>query len=429
MTIQDKTASGYAARAAAASLISGVLVDHRMLIDQAADPDGPLARLAPPDRARAQSITTGVLRNLGPLDTVLDPHLDHAPPLRARNALRIAAWEMLCDGVPAHAAVDMAVALARAGRKTSNLAGMVNAVGRKIAGAGDHVATAPVQPLPKALRTPLIKAYGATRTTAIEAAHRPTPPVDLTLKSPADGDEWAASLGARRLPTGSLRLDRPGQISALPGFEAGAWWVQDAAAAVPARLLDGLAGASVLDLCAAPGGKTLQLAAAGAMVTALDASARRLVRLRENLARTGLAADLVTADATRWVPDRKFDAILLDAPCSATGTIRRHPDLPHLRDNADLRPLFALQETLLSRALDWLRPGGRLVYCTCSLFPREGEMQIAKLADRADIIAIDPAAQQIPESWISPEGFFRTTPEFWGDIGGVDGFFAAVLTR
>lgn len=423
------TPLGYAARRAALTLLSGVLVDHRMLSDQLVDDAPVLQNLSGPERARAQTIVNGVLRNLEPLDAVIDTYLDRSPPLRARNALRIAGWEILVDGVSAHAAVDMAVSLVRSGQKTERFSGLTNAVARKLAGSQDIFAATPTQKLPKALRTPLVKAYGKARAQAIEVAHTQEPPLDITLRDGAKADEWAATLGAKILPTGSLRLSRAGQVTTLPGYDEGAWWVQDAAAAIPARLLGNVAGKTALDLCAAPGGKTMQLAAGGAQVTAVDSSAQRLERLRENLTRTRLSAEIIRADLLKWEPDAAVDVIVLDAPCSATGTIRRHPDLPHLREHSDLRPIFSVQERLLSRALSWLKPGGRLVYCTCSLFPNEGEAQIAKIGESASVVPVSATEHGVPPEFVTSDGFFRTTPEFWPDDGGIDGFFAAILRK
>ena len=233
------------------------------------------------------------------------------------------------------------------------------------------------------------------------------------------------------LPTGSLRLPGRAQVSALPGYAEGAWWVQDAAAAVPVRLFGDLAGRTALDLCAAPGGKTLQLAAAGAAVTALDASEARLRRLRENLGRTGLAAEVVAADALAWEPGRRFDAVLVDAPCSATGTIRRHPDLPYLRTGRELGPLVALQAALLRRAWDWVAPGGRLVYCVCSLLPAEGEEQVARFLAAMPDARVGGAgrgrARAWSPGWIDAAGGLRLRPDFWPERGGMDGFYAVCL--
>jgi 16S rRNA (cytosine967-C5)-methyltransferase len=422
-------APGLAARRVAADLVEGVLGDGRTLAELTAR-EGPLMRLAPVDRARARSLADAVLRHLPRIDAVLAPHLRQPPPGRARTALRLAAAEMLAEGVPAHAAVDAAVNLARGHPKTRHLAGLVNAVARKLAADGPRLwAEAPPDRLPDWLERSVTAAWGAEAAAAIAAAHAERPPLDLTLRDPATAPALAARLGAELLPTGSLRLSGRPQVSALPGFAEGAWWVQDAAAALPARMLGAVAGLGVLDLCAAPGGKTLQLAAAGADVTALDVSETRLGRLRENLARTGLAAEIVTADALAWAPAALFDAILLDAPCSATGTLRRHPDLPYLPGRDDVAPLLALQAALLDRAWRWLAPAGRLVYATCSLLPDEGEAQVAAfLARTPDARQVRPALD-VPEGWLDARDALRTRPDFWPERGGIDGFHAALLVK
>lgn len=411
------------------------MLGRRLRLDeQTADPAGPMAGLAPPERARAQSLAASTLRHLGRIDAVLAGLVARPPALPARNLLRLMVTELMLAGAPAHAAVDSAVRLAREGAKTRHLAGLVNAVGRRVAEGGSALwAAAPEAGLPDWIGAPVREAWGAAAAEAIEVAHRREPvPVDLTLKPGEDAAAWAARLGAEVLPSGSLRLARPGQVSALPGFGAGDWWVQDAAAALPARMLGPVAGRAVLDVCAAPGGKTLQLAAAGAQVTALDVSAPRLRRLEENLARTGLAAEVVVADALAWEPARRYDAILVDAPCSATGTLRRHPDLPFVRGPQDLPALLALQAGLLARAWDWLEPGGRLVFCTCSLLPAEGEAQVARFrAARPEATAVppDPAALGIEPGWIDAAGGLRLRPDYWADRGGMDGFHATALTK
>ena len=258
----------------------------------------------------------------------------------------------------------------------------------------------------------------------MEEVQSRTPVVDLTLRRGTAADGLS---GGEMLPTGSLRMAAGGQISALPGFAEGAFWVQDAAAALAVRMLGDVTGLSVLDLCAAPGGKTLQLADGGAEVTALDISGPRLVRVQENLARTGLRAKIVTADALQWAPPAPYDAILLDAPCSATGTIRRHPDLPFLRQPSDIAGLVELQARLLDRALGWLKPGGRLVYCTCSLLQDEGEGQIAAaLLRHPNLVMLRPEIAGIDPAWMGARGL-RLRPDYWAEAGGMDGFFMACL--
>lgn len=412
--------AGQTARGGAVALLNAILGEGRLLSQLLTD-DGPLAGLSGPERARAQRLTLAVLRAVEPVDRLLSPLLRRVPPLMAMNVLRLAVVE-LAGGAAPHGVVNEAVSLMRAGRKTTHQAGLVNAVLRQLP--PDLKLPGPAQRLPRWLRQPLVHAWGREAVTAMEAVFAVSPPLDLTLRAGAEVP--AGTL----LPTGSLRLEEPGQVSALPGYAAGGWWVQDAAAALAAPLLGSVAGQRVLDLCAAPGGKTLQLAAAGAEVTALDISEPRLARLRENLARTGLTAQVVAVDALVWQPEAPFNAILLDAPCSASGTLRRHPDLPFVKDGSELPGLIALQAQLLDRALGWLRPGGRLVYCTCSLLPEEGEAQLnAALARHPGLRVVAPALPGIEPGWITPEGALRLRPDHWADLGGMDGFFMVCLTR
>lgn len=426
--------AGAAARQAAAALVNGVLEAGQSLGDQLAAPQGPVARLAPAERARAQALAVSVLRHLGRIDAVIAGFVARMPPKHARTALRLAVAELNLDGIPAHAAVDGAVTLVRAHPKGRHVAGLVNAVARRIAAAGPALWEAtPEAGLPGWIAGPVAEAWGAEALAGIAAAQaQGRVPLDLTPRDPREAAALAETLGAEVLPTGSLRLEAPGQVSALPGYAEGAWWVQDAAAAVPVRMAGDVAGLRALDLCAAPGGKTLQLAAGGAEVTALDLSRPRLRRLEENLARTGLKAAIVAADALVWEPEAGFDLVVVDAPCSATGTIRRHPDLPHLRRAEDLPGLVALQAALLDRAWGWVRPGGRLIYGTCSLLPAEGEAQVAAfLARRADAAAVacDPAALGLPPEAAAAGGALRMRPDFWPERGGMDGFYAALLRR
>ena len=419
-------ADGLAARGAAVALLDAVLGERRMLPDVLADPAGPLAGLAPADRGRAHRLALTVLRHLEQADRVLAPHVRRAPPRRVQNVLRLAVVELAVEGAAAHGVVNAAVDLVRHGRRTGYSAGLVNAVLRKLAEVPDPFAGLPPQKMPRWLRQPLVHAWGREAVTAMEAVQALSTPLDITLRDGADAPE-----GAVLLPTGSLRLWDAGQVSALRGYAAGGWWVQDAAAALPVRVLDPQPGERIVDLCAAPGGKTLQLAAAGAEVTALDLSGPRLARLRENLARTGLRAEVVQGDATRWRGPAPFDAVLLDAPCSATGTIRRHPDLPFVRDGADISGLIAVQAEMIDAALRLLRPGGRLVFCTCSLLPDEGEMQLDAALARHPGLTVEPP-QGVPglePGWLTPAGTLRLRPDFWAGRGGIDGFFIARLRK
>ncbi|TGD67454.1 methyltransferase domain-containing protein [Tabrizicola sp. WMC-M-20] len=401
------------ARSAAVGVLNAVLGDGQML-SQVILPDG----LSGPDRARAERLAVQVLRQLDRIDRVLRPLLRKAPPLAVLNILRLAVWER-ADRAAAHGVVNEAVALARRGKRTTHLSGLVNAVLRALPEPVD-LAALPAPQMPRWIRQPLVHAYGRDAVVAIEAVQAQVPPVDVTPKAGA-----VALPEGEVLPSGSIRLASPGQITQLPGYDSGDWWVQDAAAAMAVRLMGVQKGEAVLDVCAAPGGKTLQLADAGARVTALDISAPRMARVAENLSRTGLTADLVVADALHWEPEAQFDAILLDAPCSATGTLRRHPDLPFIKDGSEVAGLVALQAALLDRALGWLKPGGRLVYCTCSLLAAEGEDQLAAaLLRHPGLAVVPPALPWLPPEWVTAQGGVRLRPDYWG---GMDGFFIATL--
>jgi 16S rRNA (cytosine967-C5)-methyltransferase len=345
-----------------------------------------------------------------------------APPDAVRAILRLGAAQLLLLNTPPHAAVGTSVALARS-QKLAPFAGLVNAVLRRVAEAGRARLSELDSPR---LDTPAwLWASWGSDARAIATAHQQEAPLDLTLRPGA-----AAPEGGLALPTGSMRFAAGTRLAELPGFSDGDFWVQDAAAALPARLLAARPGENVADLCAAPGGKTAQLAAAGARVIAIEASERRLPRLRDNLARLRLQAELVQADAAIWRPAELLDAVLLDAPCSATGTIRRHPDLPHLKRPQDIPALTAGQDRLIEAASAMLRPGGRLIYAVCSLQAEEGERHLARAAAWGLVPApfTPDELAGIPEA-LTQSGAMRTTPAMWSSRGGIDGFFCARLVK
>ena len=422
------TDTGVQARRGAVQLLDGVLHEEQPRLLSELLGAGTLDRLSGEDRARAQRLATETLRGLERADRLLQKHLKKYPPLHVRNALRLGTME-LCHGGAAHGVVNAIVTLVSRHPRFGKMKGLVNAVLRKIAAEGPEAwDTLRAPRLPKWLRGPLAEAWGAEAMAAMERAHLAGAPLDLTARS--DAAAVAAATGGTLLPTGSIRLTAPGQISAMPGYAEGDWWVQDAAAALPVRLLAPQPGEEVLDLCAAPGGKTMQLAAAGAKVTAVDDSAQRMARVTENLVRTGLTATLLNLDA-RTVQGQ-FDAILLDAPCSATGTIRRHPDLPYAKDGSDFGALIALQTEMIDHAWSLLKPGGRMVFCTCSLLPDEGEVQLEEALTRHSDMTADRAALDLPgieAGWITDAGGLRLRPDYWPEIGGMDGFFMVCLRK
>lgn len=426
-----REAPGLPARRAAAQAVEFVL-SRRGRLEDGLDQARGFTAMAPRDRAFARLLAASVIRRLNEIDALLDQFLERKPPPAAMAILRVAAAEMLALNAPPHAAVSSAVALAGTDRKTAKLKGLVNAVLRRVAeriaaGAPDFPAE---DNLPGWLRESWIKAYGRQTARTMAQASAGEPPLDLTAR--ADPQAVAAMTSGTLLPSGAVRLTGGGRIEDIPGFAEGAWWVQDAASAAPARLLAARPGERVFDLCAAPGGKALQLAAAGAQVTAVDVSEQRLRRLRRNMERTGLAMDVVAADVLDWAPPAPADAVLLDAPCSATGTLRRSPEAAWLRGPKDVAALTELQRSLLARAADLVRPGGRLVYCVCSLQPEEGEIQIAAfLCDRPDLRILPVAPEELPglEQAVRDDGTVRILPSFWAEYGGIDGFYAARLEK
>jgi 16S rRNA (cytosine967-C5)-methyltransferase len=435
---------GLAARRIAADILDGVLHKHRTLdeqLDGAAAHPG-LKALSDRDRALMRRLVATILRRLGTLGHLLSRLLDRGIPTdapRAQSALLIGAAQILWMDVPDHAAVDLSVRLVQSDRRAAKYAGLVNAVLRRCAREGqpliDEVKSQTLD-VPPWLLSRWIAHYGESAAREIAVALSYEPSLDITVK--ADAEQWASRLHGEMLPTGTVRTLLQGSVTMLPGFAEGQWWVQDAAAALPARLFGDVAGKSILDLCAAPGGKTAQLAQLGARVTAVDRSPGRMARLRENFARLSLQVETVVTDAAEWQGANSggFDGILVDAPCSSTGTIRRHPDVAWLRQEADIAPLVGLQKRLLQRAVTLLKAGGTLVYCTCSLEPEEGEAAISAL------LAAEPAVRRAPiepseiaglTEILNAEGDLRTLPSHLPHqdqrLGGLDGFYAARLVK
>jgi 16S rRNA (cytosine967-C5)-methyltransferase len=436
---------GLAARRIAADILDGVLHKHRTLDEQldGASAHPGLKSLSDRDRALMRRLVATILRRLGTLGHVLSRLLDRGVPTdapRAQSALLIGAAQILWMDVPDHAAVDLSVRLVQSDRRAAKYAGLVNAVLRRCAREGqpliDEVKSKNLDVAPW-LFARWSAHYGAAAASDIAHAIGQDPSLDITVKS--DPSQWATRLHGETLPTGSVRTLLQGSVTMLPGFSEGQWWVQDAAAALPARLFGDVRDKNIVDLCAAPGGKTAQLIHGGARVTAVDRSPARMARLRDNLVRLSLEAKFAVADGTEWLGQNQgdgFDGILIDAPCTSTGTIRRHPDIGWLRQESDIAPLVATQKRLLQRAVAALKPGGMLVYCTCSLEPEEGEQAIAEL------LRSETAIQRVPiesgevaglDEILNRDGDLRTLPCHLAHpdprLAGLDGFYAARLVR
>jgi 16S rRNA (cytosine967-C5)-methyltransferase len=397
--------------------------------------DRHFASLSPSDRAFAQMLTKTTLRRLGQIDDLLKHFLERPlPPKSSRimHTLRLGTAQLLWLNTPPHAAVHSAVEMTKQ-LKMEKMSGLVNAVLKRVSRDGPALIAAQDAAklnAPEWLWKSWVKAYGEKIARSIAEMHLKDPPIDITVKG--DPERWANELGGAVLPLGSVRLRDTRNITQLKGFAEGSWWVQDMAATIPARLLGDVKEKRVIDLCAAPGGKTAQLAVAGAKVSAVDMSKERIAMLKTNVHRLKLQADYVTSDASKWLPSFAPDAILLDAPCSATGTLRRHPDVAWLREETDIARLTVTQHKLLSHALDMLKPGGTLVYSVCSLQPEEGEQQIgALLKERKDVTLekADPTLLGGLTGCITPRGEVRTLPCHLASLDGMDGFYAAVLKK
>jgi 16S rRNA (cytosine967-C5)-methyltransferase len=422
------------ARDAALDLIGAVLRRRRPL-DDAIEDSSSMHQLSGRDRAFARLLVATVLRRLGQIDALISDCLNMPLAPRAalvQDILRLGVAQLLFLRTPPHAAVATSVDLAQSRGFVSHK-GLVNAVLRRLSIEGPERVEQQDGPrlnTPDWLWRSWSRTYGEATARAIATAHLREAPLDLTVRG--DVETWRAALDGVLLPTGTLRRAAGGALATLPGYTEGAWWVQDAAAALPARLFGEVAGREIIDLCAAPGGKTAQLAAAGAQVIAVDRSARRLERLVSNLQRLDLSVETVGADALTWRPPHLVKAVLLDAPCSTTGAIRRHPDVPHLKSPEDVARLSAVQDNLLLASIAMLQPGGMLIYCTCSLEPAEGPERIeALLASGAPVerVEIDPDEIAAAPEWITPNGDLRTLPCHFCEYDGIDGFYCARLVK
>ncbi len=429
----NKQMAGLGARRAALDVLSRIREGYPM--DAALISTRTFGALEGSDRAFARHLVSTVQRYRGALDEVTGKYLDRPLPNKAAeivDILRLAAAQSLYLQTPDHAAVSTATELAGQKRELDGYKGLVNAISRKIAAAGPSV----LEKLPMRVNTPgwlwrsWERAYGPQKAKAIAEAHQTEAPLDLSVKPGTDLEALAKEMSGKLLPMGTIRLTGAQRVEKLPHYEDGLWWAQDVAATLPVRLFGTLEGKTIGDICAAPGGKTMQLAAAGAKVYAVDRAPRRMVRVTENLTRTKLEAETIVADALEWRPEILLDGVLLDAPCSATGTLRRNPDVAWSKTEDDLKGLLKLQANFIDHAITLVQPGGTIIYCTCSLQRSEGEDQItAALARHPELEVVPITPEEIGglEECISPKGYLRTLPSHMAGQGGMDGFFAARL--
>jgi 16S rRNA (cytosine967-C5)-methyltransferase len=437
-----KPPKGFASRREAVRLLDAILSDKKPFDDiwsQSLEA-GDLKTMIDPDRALTRLIVMTTLRHMRHIDTILATFLKNPLPKSghsAQNILRTAIAQLLFLKSPAHAVLNIATSLAAMDRHTRPFKGLINGVLRNYTRADPETFLgkngAPGN-TPEWLHNRWKHQFGNDHAKRIARAHQHEPALDISVKS--DAQKWADSLNATLLPTGSIRIANAGNPVNLPGFDQGEWWVQDAAAAIPAQLLGDIAGKHALDLCAAPGGKTAQLLASNATVTAVERSTQRMKRLAQNLSRLGFNAELVVADAAEYLPPVPPDVILLDAPCSATGTIRRHPDVPYLKTHKNIIDLAEVQKRLIDHAAEILKPGGTLIYCVCSLEHEEGEDQISGLLERNKRFSLVPVkTDEVPglKQAVQPRGDLRILPHFYSEykpgLRGLDGFYIARLIK
>lgn len=428
---------GMEARKASLLLLEDVL-QRKQALDHVLASQDAFKVLPQRDRGFVRMLVTTCLRRMGQIDDLIERAMERETPrnMTLQNILRIGVTQILFMDVADHAAVDTSVRLAEAQGMDKQKA-FVNGVLRTITREGmgwKHKQDETRLNTPEWLLKLWIEDYELRTAAEIAKANLSEAPLDITVRDPESRNFWSSNFKATQMTTGTLRKTSGGAVSELQGFDEGHWWVQDAAAAIPAQLFGDVQGEHVYDLCAAPGGKTLQLASMGAHVTALDRSANRLKRLQANLERMQLTdnVEVITADAGSWRPKEPAGYVLLDAPCSATGTLRRHPDVAHLKSATDVSRLQSLQAALLKNAFEMLMPGGVLVYCTCSLQKAEGEQQIeAFLRDEPSAARLPITAQELGgfDEALSAEGDLRILPFHQAALGGMDGFYIARLTK
>ena len=423
---------GLACRWVVLEMLGKILVEKKMISDIKESDNFPFKGMVPEHKARSLSLLENILRNMSTIDNMINYYLTQKTSIRVMNILRICSAEILIDKIACHAAVDSAVRLAKLDKKLLRFSGLINAVSRKISKALKEGKVLDNPSLSNDFEVLLKKTYSSDIVKKFGLAQASRPPLDLTVRDESSTKNYANLLDAKILPSGSLRLLHQGQVSKLVGYDRGDWWVQDFSASIPVRLLGDINGLQILDVCAAPGGKTMQLASNGAVVAAIEVSKRRSKTLSENLLRTGLIAHIRTEDICNSNTGELYDVVLVDAPCSSTGTIRRNCDLQFLEPLKRISGLVKQQKIILKKSMQFVKTGGRLLYCTCSLMPEEGEDIINQtLKDEVSWkqLQIKPEEFGIQSDWIDKFGGLRLQPSFWETLGGMDGFYIAMLVK
>lgn len=413
-------------------MLGKIFIEKKMISDIEGDIKFSFWHLLPEQKARSLALLETILRNLSLIDNLVTTYLRERTNIRILNIIRIASAELLFNGIRSHAAVDSAVRLTKLEKKLTRFSGLVNAVCRKIALKHHDSSSLGSPSLDKNFVSELRNYYDLDTIKKFSLAQKKRPPLDITIKKLNKQNYYADLLNGMVLSSGTIRLENQNQVSRTPGFEDGDWWVQDFSASIPVRLFGSIEGLSALDVCAAPGGKTMQLAAGGAQVTALEISTKRAKLIQNNLSRTKLSARVIIKDIRNFTTKNLFDIVLVDAPCSATGTIRRNCDLQYLNPHKRVHSLVEQQKFILKRAMSFVKPGGRLIYCTCSLLPAEGEEVIEEALQSSKNwkqTIINAENLGINKKWIDDNGGLRLRPDYWQSIGGMDGFYIAMLSK